>query len=70
MSLYTAAFLGMSPFGAIAAGTLADRIGVAMTLTLGGFCCLAAGVYLAVKRAEIRAHVAPIYARLGLQPRS
>jgi MFS family permease len=70
MSLYTASFLGMSPFGAIAAGALADRIGVAMTLTLGGLCCTAAGGYLAVKRGAIRAHVAPIYARLGLRPRS
>jgi MFS family permease len=67
MSLYTAAFLGMSPFGAVAAGALTDWIGVAMTLTLGGFCSAVAGVYIATKRREIRAHVAPIYTRLGLR---
>ena len=66
MSLYTAAFLGVSPFGAIAAGALADRIGVAATLTAGGLCCALAGMYLAHKRAEIRTHVLPIYAKLGL----
>ena len=69
MSLYTAAFLGMAPFGAVAAGALADRVGVAATLTLGGLCSAAAGVYLATKRAEIGAHVEPIYSRLGLQSR-
>jgi MFS family permease len=67
MSLYTAAFLGMSPFGAIAAGALADYVGVAATLTLGGVCCALAGLYLARRRAEIRTHILPIYAKLGLR---
>jgi len=66
MSLYTAAFLGMSPFGAVTAGALTDHIGVALTLTIGGLCCTAAGVFLATRREEIDAHVGPIYARLGL----
>ena len=67
MALYTAAFLGMSPFGAVAAGALADRIGVALTLTIGGVCCAIAGLYLAHQRAEISARLLPIYARLGLE---
>jgi MFS family permease len=57
MSLYTTAFLGMSPFGAIAAGALADRIGVAATLTAGGICCALAGVYLAANRERVRLHI-------------
>ena len=69
MSLYTAAFLGMSPFGAIAAGAAADRIGVATTLTIGGVCCALAGLYLSRKRREIGTHVAPIYDRIGLSSR-
>lgn len=69
MSLYTAAFIGMSPLGAIAAGALADRIGIAATLTAGGICCALAGLYLAHKRAEIRTHMLPIYAKLGLRTR-
>jgi MFS family permease len=69
MSLYTAAFLGMSPFGAVTAGALADRIGVAATLTIGGICCALAGVYLAARRADIASHVGPIYDRLGLSAR-
>lgn len=66
MSLYTAAFLGMSPFGAVAAGALADYIGVGATLTAGGICCALAGIYLGLKRPHLRTHMAPIYARLGL----
>ena len=66
MSLYTAAFIGMSPFGAIAAGALADFIGIKATLTAGGLCCALAGLYLASKQAELRTHMQPIYARLGL----
>jgi MFS family permease len=69
MSLYTAAFLGMSPVGSIVAGALADRIGVAATLTACGTCCAVAGLYLAQRRAEIAAHVRPIYDRLGLSSR-
>jgi predicted MFS family arabinose efflux permease len=66
MSLYTAAFLGMSPFGAMAAGALADRVGVAVTLTAGGVCCALAALFLARNRARIRAHILPIYAKLGI----
>jgi predicted MFS family arabinose efflux permease len=69
MSLYTVAFLGASPLGAIAAGAMADRIGVALTLTAGGICCALAGLYLAYKRAEIRRHMLPIYAKLGIAAR-
>jgi predicted MFS family arabinose efflux permease len=69
MSLYTAAFLGISPIGSIVAGAAADLIGVAATLTAGGICCAIAGLYLAHKRALIRTHVLPIYAKLGLASR-
>ena len=66
MSLYTAAFLGESPFGSLAAGALADAIGVAATLTLSGAACACGALYLARQRPQIRAHIAPIYARLGI----
>lgn len=66
MSLYTAAFLGVSPFGSLAAGAIADAIGVTATLTLAGACCAAGALYLARKRAEIGKHIRPIYARLGI----
>lgn len=66
MSLYTAAFLGIAPFGSLAAGAVADVIGVAATLTVGGLCCAAGALYLAHKRPQIRAHIRPVYSRLGI----
>ncbi len=69
MSLYTAAFAGMSPLGAVVAGALADWVGVAATLTAGGICCAFAGLYLACRRNELRSHMTPLYARLKIEPR-
>ncbi|HSQ04516.1 MAG TPA: MFS transporter, partial [Burkholderiales bacterium] len=66
MSLYTAAFLGMSPFGSLAAGTIADAVGIVATLTTCGMGCAAAALYIAYKRPQLREHVRPIYARVGV----
>jgi MFS family permease len=66
MSFYTAAFLGMAPFGALIGGALADLIGVRATLTLGGIGCAATAVYLSRQRPQLRAHLQPIYRQLGL----
>jgi predicted MFS family arabinose efflux permease len=69
MSLYTAAFLGMSPFGSLVAGAAADRIGIAATLTAGGVCCALAAAYTYSRRREMRAYMRPIYDRLGIARR-
>ncbi len=66
MSFYTAAFLGLTPFGSLTAGLLADVMGIAYTLTIGGACCAAGALYLASKRPQIREHIQPIYSRLGI----
>lgn len=44
MAYYTMAFLGMMPFGSLAAGALAHYIGVPLTLTLGGAVCAIGGL--------------------------
>ena len=66
MSLYTVAFLGIAPFGALAAGALADIVGPRATITVGGLCCVAAALILARKRHDIRAGIRPIYEKLGI----
>jgi MFS family permease len=67
MSLYTAAFLGVVPLGAIIAGALADRIGATQTLLTGGGVCLAGATYLARQLPRLRLHMRETYARLGIE---
>jgi len=66
MSFYTVAFLGVAPVGSLAAGAIAGVIGVSHTLFIGGAACSAGALYLAYKRPQIREHIRPIYARLGI----
>ncbi|HSN41757.1 MAG TPA: MFS transporter [Burkholderiales bacterium] len=66
MSFYTVAFLGIAPFGSLVAGALAGVIGVAHTLFIGGTACAAGALYISYKRPQIREHINPIYARLGI----
>lgn len=58
MSLYTAAFLGVSPLGGFVAGAVADRIGTSATLAIGGVCCIAAGLALARRRKRLASSIA------------
>ena len=69
MSLYTVAFLGISPFGALAAGALSDLIGARATLTIGGLACMIAALLLARHGPTIRGQIRPIYERLGIARR-
>ena len=69
MSLYTVAFLGISPFGALAAGALSDLIGARVTLTIGGLACMIAALLLARHGPTIRGQIRPIYERLGIARR-
>jgi MFS family permease len=66
MSLYTAAFLGVAPIGALVAGMLGDRIGAATTVAIGGALCMLVGAAILRQLPVMRAHIRPIYAKLGL----
>ncbi|MBE0596695.1 MAG: MFS transporter [Desulfuromonadales bacterium] len=68
MSLFTMAFLGMTPLGSLAAGALADSIGPTTTLVAGGFSCLAAAAVFASRLPTLRQLVHPIYVRMGIIP--
>lgn len=68
MSLYAMAFLGVSPIGSLLAGTLASRIGAPMTVLVGGFGCLVAGVAFSRKIPELRGMILPIYVEKGVIP--
>jgi MFS family permease len=68
MSFYSMAVFGVTPFGGLLAGSLADRIGTPMTLLGGGvICCLVALSFMRQLPA-LRAKIRPVYERLGILP--
>jgi MFS family permease len=58
ISLYLAGFLGVSPFGALAAGLLADAVGPVATLATGGAVCLGLALLLARRIGALSRRVA------------
>lgn len=66
MSFFTVSFMGMVPFGSLAAGALAEVIGPRETLLIGAAFCLAGGVLFARHLPRIREKVRPIYVSMGI----
>ena len=68
MSYYTMAFMGVSPFGSLFAGVVADRIGAPKTLLIGGVATVVGSLWFASQLRQIREAVRPIYVRIGILP--
>ena len=68
MSYYTAAFMGMAPFGSLLAGSLAHWIGAPRTVMFTGSCCIAGGMWFWTRLPAIRREMRPIYEQLGIIP--
>jgi MFS family permease len=66
MSLYTMSFLGILPFGNLASGALADKIGAPDTLMIGGFCCILGSLAFTKQLPQLRRLIRPIYVEIGL----
>ncbi len=66
MSLYVMAFMGMAPFGSLAGGSLAGRIGAPDTLIIGGALCILGSFMFSRKLPSIREMVRPIYIKKGI----
>ncbi|MBD1807557.1 MFS transporter [Microcoleus sp. FACHB-SPT15] len=66
MSLYTMSFLGILPFGNLASGALADKIGAPDTLMIGGFCCILGSLAFTKQLPKLRRLIRPIYVEIGL----
>ena len=66
MSYYTMAFIGMAPFGSLLAGSLADRIGVPMTVLISGALCTIGSAWFATQLKGLRELIRPIYIKLGI----
>lgn len=68
MSFYSMSVFGVTPFGGLLAGSLADRVGTPTTLLGAGIiCCLAALTFMRQLPA-LREKIRPIYQRLGILP--
>jgi len=68
MSYYTAAFVGMAPFGSLLAGFLAHWMGAPRTVILNGSLCIVGGLWFWSQLPAIRRDMRPVYERLGIMP--
>jgi MFS family permease len=66
MAFYTMAFLGTAPIGSLLAGIIANHVGAAPTILLGGVACIAGALWLALRLRGLREHVRPIYVERGI----
>jgi MFS family permease len=54
MSIYSMMFMGMAPFGALLAGTLADRVGAPATVAGGGVVCILGAIVFGIRLPTLR----------------
>ncbi|MBE9120827.1 MFS transporter [Tychonema sp. LEGE 07199] len=66
MSIYTMAFFGVTPFGNLVAGGLANYIGSPNTVILGGIICILAAIVFSKQLPALKHLVRPIYQKMGL----
>ena len=66
MSLYSMMFLGMTPFGSLLAGALADRIGAPVTMAIGGLVSCLGGLAFARKWPAMRGPARDLVAAQGV----
>jgi MFS family permease len=66
MSFYTMAFIGIAPFGSLAAGAIAERIGAPLTIMISGIISIICGVILTLRLPRLRQIARPIYIKKGI----
>ncbi|MBN1780974.1 MFS transporter [bacterium] len=68
MSLYTTAFMGMTPIGSLISGSLAHAIGAPHTVLIGGLICISGSLFFIRKLPEFRKTAEPVFIEKGLIP--
>jgi MFS family permease len=68
MSYYTMAFMGMSPFGSLLAGSMASAFGAPLTVVVSGSVVLLGAAWFFTRLPAIREVIRPIYRELGILP--
>jgi MFS family permease len=68
MSYYTMAFIGMTPFGSLLAGSMAHLIGAPLTVIASGAAVLLGAAWFATRLPAVRREIRPIYRKMGILP--
>ncbi|MCC3471820.1 MULTISPECIES: MFS transporter [unclassified Microcoleus] len=66
MSIYTMAFFGVTPFGNLVAGGMANYIGSPNTVILGGIICILGSIFFTRQLPALKNLVRPLYQKMGL----
>jgi Arabinose efflux permease len=66
MSFYSMAFIGMTPFGNLLAGGLAESIGAPYTIMICGAICVLGAIVFSIKLPSIRLATRPVYIKKGI----
>ena len=62
------AVMGMSPFGNLLAGVLANKIGAPYTILISGAFCIIGAIIFSTRLTMLRKIVHPIYVKMGIIP--
>jgi MFS family permease len=68
MAYYTLVLEGMGPWGALSAGTLAERLGAPHAVMISGTACILGSVWFWLRIGKVRAAMRPTFERLGIVP--
>jgi MFS family permease len=68
MSLYSMAFIGVSPIGSLLLGTLAAMVSASAAFAVSGTACILAAIVFGAHVPSLRQTIRPIYVRLGIIP--
>jgi MFS family permease len=68
LALYTMAYIGVAPLGSLLMGVIAQKVGAAITIAVGGSACLIAAAVFGRNLPDFRAQVRPIYRQMGIIP--
>ena len=66
MAVYSMMFMGMAPFGALVAGTMANHIGAPTTVALGGLTCLAGSLVFGSQWPNMRGEARQLIVAQGM----
>jgi MFS family permease len=66
MALYSMMFMGMVPFGALGAGSVADQVGAPLTVAIGGVACLAGAFLYSLRLPALRLEARQLIAAQGI----